>query len=126
MQNFFNIMLMFFEEEPAANPNSWIMTAVLIGALVLMVVFMFIRQRGSRKKNEELMQRVRVGAKITTIGGVIGEIINMDDKGNFTILTGTGDNKSTMTFMKGAVYTVNGGENKEGGQPQANETDEIK
>ena len=126
MSNIFKILLLA-DETPAEGLPGWV-TPVAIGAMiVLMIVMMVIPQRRNKKKAEEMMKGLRIGSKITTIGGVIGEITELDENGNFTLLTGTGDNKSTMCFTKGAIYTVNSETAKPAERAQASEEiDEIK
>ena len=61
-----------------------IMLAVMIGVFY----FMLIRPENKRKKEaEEMRTNVKVGDRITTIGGIVGTVVNVkDDK--FVIETG--------------------------------------
>ncbi len=125
MSNILNVLL--FADETAGGLPPWVSTVVIVAIIGLMIVMMIIPQRRNKKKAEEMMKGLRVGSKITTIGGVIGEVIELDENGNFTLVTGTGDNKSTMCFTKGAIYTVNSETAKPVERAQASEEiDEIK
>lgn len=72
-----------------ADPASGLGTSVImmVGMLALMY-FMLIRPENKRKKEaEEMRTNVKVGDRITTIGGIVGTVVNVkDDK--FVIETG--------------------------------------
>lgn len=74
--------------------------------LVLMVVlfyFMLIRPENKRKKEaEQLRNSVKVGDQITTIGGIVGTIVNIkDDK----IVIETSADQVRVEFAKWAIST---------------------
>ena len=74
--------------------------------LVLMVVlfyFMLIRPEIKRKKEaEQLRNSVKVGDQITTIGGIVGTIVNIkDDK----IVIETSADQVRVEFAKWAIST---------------------
>ena len=68
----------------AGMGSTIIMLAVMIGVFY----FMLIRPENKRKKEAEQMRsNVKVGDRITTIGGIVGTVVNVkDDK--FVIETG--------------------------------------
>ena len=63
-------------------------TIIMLLAMVAIFYFMLIRPENKRKKEaEQLRSSVKVGDKITTIGGITGTVVNVkDDK--FVIETG--------------------------------------
>ncbi len=70
----------------------WIVYMVLIfGAMYFMVI------RPNKKKKieeEELRKNLEIGDEITTIGGIVGRIVNIkDDDGDIIIETGVDHNK---------------------------------
>ena len=88
----------------AAAPEGGMMTMIL--PLVLMfgvMYFMLIRPENKRKKEAEQMRSaLRVGDKITTIGGITGTVVNVkDDK--FVIETGA--DQVRIEFEKWALST---------------------
>lgn len=103
-----NNFLLFFEDEPQKNNwGTWVMLGVLV---LLIVVFLFFNTR-SKKKNkaaqEEMFKLYVPGSVVTTIGGIVGAIVSVDDiNETFVIETGIGDNKTTMKFLKKAVYKI--------------------
>ena len=82
--------------------GTWIILAVLIVGMVLMMV---IPQRKQKKRAEEMMSRLAIGSIVTTIGGIVGEVVELDYK-HIWLLTGTGDNKTTMQFVRQAIHSI--------------------
>lgn len=127
LNNIFKI-LCFAEDTPAdaSTIPSWVSTVVIIAIMALLIVMMIIPQRRNKKKSEEMKKSLKVGSIITTIGGIIGEIVALDEKGNFTLETGTEGSKTTMSFTAGALYMVNNPENAVEEKKQEDSSDEIK
>lgn len=91
----------FFLTEPASAAGG-------MGSMILMLVLMFgllylfmIRPENKKKKEAEQMRNaVKVGDKITTIGGVIGVVCNVkDDK----IVIETSADRVRVEFAKWAI-----------------------
>lgn len=81
-------------------------TYTLIMVIVLIAVFylFMIRPESKRKKQqEEMRSNLRKGDQITTIGGVVGRIVKVDDE---TIVIETSEDRVRMEFAKWAVSTV--------------------
>lgn len=85
--------------------NSWVMLVIFGLLLVAMIVPSFLRNKKERKAYEEKMSQMDIGAKVKTIGLIVGEIVAMDDS-TVTIKTGTQDNFSFVTVEKRAVYEI--------------------
>ena len=127
-------LLNFFEgEEAAAEPtNNWVTWVILGVLLVGMVLLMIIPQRRQKKKAEEMMSKLAIGAVVTTIGGIVGEVIDMDDE-HIWLLTGTAQNKTTMQFVRQAIHSIAPAPGtpeyeaeKKATEAKADEVDEIK
>lgn len=85
--------------------NSWL-TWVILGVLVVgMILMMVIPQRKQKKRAEEMMSKLNVGSIVTTIGGIVGEVVHLDDK-HIWISTGVDGNKTTMQFLRQAIHSV--------------------
>ena len=97
-------LLNFFEGEEAGN-NGWITWVILGVLLVGMVLLMILPQRRQKKRAEEMMSKLAVGSIVTTIGGIVGEVVEMDDK-HIWLLTGTENNKTTMQFVRQAIHSI--------------------
>ena len=93
----------------ASTGSDWV-TYVLLGVIVVAVIVMFVvSSRRNKKRQEEadkLINAVRPGNKVKTIGGVCGIVVEVDDEENtFVLETGTeASGKSYMKFDKQAIY----------------------
>ena len=88
--------------------NNWYIWVILGVLLVFMILMSVIPNRKRQKKAQEMMNSIRVGSKIKTIGGFIGEIkaIN-NDRNEFVIdLSANGDGSILATIDRAAVYIV--------------------
>ena len=75
---------------------------MLIGMFALMY-FVMIRPENKRKKEAEKMRSsVRTGDKITTIGGIIGTVVNVKDE---KIVIETSADQVRIEFAKWAIST---------------------
>ncbi len=82
------------------------------GSLIIMLVlfiavfyFMVLRPENKKKKEQEALRNsLRVGDKITTIGGIIGEIVDVDGD---NIVIETSKDQVRMELTKWAVMTNN-------------------
>lgn len=92
-----------------ANPNNWV-SYVLIGVLVvILVASMIIMNRRSKKREQEakdLIDAVKPGNKVTTIGGISGIVVEVDPENNtFVLETGSEEHgKCYMKFIRQAIY----------------------
>ncbi len=79
---------------------STVMMLVIMGAVFY---FMLIRPENKRKKEAENMRAsVKNGDKITTIGGIVGTVVNVNDD-KFVIETGA--DRVRIEFAKWALST---------------------
>lgn len=93
--------------EEGTTGNNWIMFVVIGVLLVVMMLFTIIPQRKRKKEAQEMMQSVRVGKKIKTIGGFVGEIVSIDDKqGTLELNVGSKEAPVVVVVDKAAIYTV--------------------
>lgn len=97
-------MLHFLADEATASTSGSLMTTVLMLAIMVAIFyFMMIRPENKRKKEAEQMRSaVKVGDKITTIGGIVGKVVDVkEDK--FVIETGA--DQVRVEFAKWALST---------------------
>lgn len=89
--------------------TDWV-SYVLIGVLVvILVASMIIMNRRSKKREQEaqeLIDAVKPGNKVTTIGGIVGIVVEVNPDDNTIILeTGSEDHgKSYIKFIRQAIY----------------------
>ena len=93
----------FLLAEGTSNASNWIM----IGSFVLIaVVFYFVLIRPQRKQEKqanEMRNALQVGDEITTIGGIIGEIVSIKEE---TITIETSRDRTKIRFLRSAVRSV--------------------
>ena len=87
----------------APGGNQMVSTVLMLVIMVAVFYFMLIRPENKRKKEaEELRSNVKVGDQITTIGGVVGTVVNVKDE-KFVIETGA--DRVRIEFQKWALST---------------------
>ena len=83
---------------------------IVLGVLLVAIVVMFIFSSRRRKKQEQeakdLINAVKPGNKVKTIGGICGIVVEVDDEENtFVLETGTEQSgKCFIKFDKQAIY----------------------
>ncbi|MDO4845319.1 MAG: preprotein translocase subunit YajC [Oscillospiraceae bacterium] len=101
---------MFFLEAAAAADAT--AGAGMLGSPIIMIVlmlgvfyFLMIRPENKKKKQlEEMRGNLKPGDEITTIGGVIGTVVNVKDD---NIVIEVGADRVRLEFSKWAVSTNN-------------------
>ncbi len=98
-------MLYFLADAAVDNAAGGGITGMIIPlvAMVAVFYFMMIRPENKRKKEAENMRSsVKVGDRITTIGGIVGTVVNVkDDK----IVIETSADQVRMELAKWALST---------------------
>lgn len=95
--------MVHFLTSTAAPAGGMTSSIIMIVAMLAVFYFMLIRPENKRKKEAEQMRSsVKTGDKITTIGGVVGVVVNVkDDK----IVLETGADQVRIEFAKWAIST---------------------
>lgn len=93
----------------ASGYGNYIMLAIL-AVLIVVVIVMYVLGNKKRKKQEQdakdLINAVKPGNKVKTIGGICGIVVEVDDEENtFVLETGTElSGKSFIKFDRQAIY----------------------
>lgn len=93
-----------------ANSNSQWITYVMLGLLVVLLIVMFVvssrRNKKRQQEAEQLINSVKPGNKVKTIGGVCGIVVEVnDEESTFVLETGSESaGKCYMKFDKQAIY----------------------
>ncbi len=106
-------LLNFFEgatttPQPEADPTfiqkygMWIIMGVLIIGIIVFNVF---SNKKAKKRAEEKYSQLVVGVQVTTIGGIVGTVIKMDDQ-FLWIEPGVEPNTMTMQILRQAVHSI--------------------
>ena len=130
-------LLNFFFDEPSSGAPEgtgmeWL-TYVILGVLLVgMILLMVIPQRRQKKRVEEMMATLAIGSIVTTIGGIVGEVVEMDDK-HVWLSTGLEENKTIMQFVRQAIHSIAPAPGtpeytaeQKAAEQQSNDVDEIK
>ena len=96
------------------NIMGMVMTFFPFILIIVLLYFMMIRpQRKREKETREMINAMKVGDKIVTIGGIVGKVCKIKDEfvwietGN----VGTPDEKSVLKFERDAIRSVEGSKN---------------
>ena len=86
--------------EPAGGSwTSYIPIIIIVLLLVAFFVWSFVSNRKKQKNFNETINAVRPGSKVKTIGGIVGEVVEVNDEENTFVLR-TGDSAGNVSFMK--------------------------
>ncbi len=82
------------------------MGGTIVYVVVMIAIFYFLLIRPQKKKEKEtrmMLNEMRPGDEIITIGGVMGNIVSIKED---RVVIETGANRTKLTFEKGAIKTV--------------------
>lgn len=85
------------------DPTTIITTVLMIGLVVVVFFFMFRSQKKQEKEANEMRNNLQIGDEITTIGGIIGEIVRIKDE---TVTIETGKDRTKIRILRTAIRTV--------------------
>ena len=96
-------MLNFLTDTGAGMPGGMGGSIVMLVAMLAIFYFMLIRPENKRKKEaEEMRSSVKTGDKITTIGGIMGTVVDVKSE-SFVIETSA--DQVRIEFAKWALST---------------------
>ena len=93
-------------EELSAGAQFIVMLVQLLPMILIFVVFYFMLIRPQRKKDKEakqMLENLKVGDRICTIGGIYGTIIRIKDQ---VLTIEVGEAKTQMMIARWAVRSV--------------------
>ena len=97
-------MNFLLEGETTSGGSSLWVTIIMIVGFVAIIYFLMIRpQKKQEKKDNEMRDALAVGDEVTTIGGIIGQVVSI--KGETFVLETTKD-KTKIRFLKAAIRSV--------------------
>ena len=97
---------MLFNLLEGTNNGSVVLMFVLIGLLVVMMVFNRRSQKKRQEEQKSMLDAIKPGNKVKTIGGICGVVVEVCAEDNTFILE-TGSEKSGKSYLrfdKQAVY----------------------
>lgn len=92
----------------SSQTSSITMLIVMAVLLVGMMLLSIIPQKKRQKKAQEMMNSIKVGTKVKTIGGFVGVIKAIDNQSNCFVLdlSASEDGSVTVVLDKSAIYTT--------------------
>ena len=110
-------MVLFLTSADASAANGGGSMLVMMIVLIAVFYFFMIRPENKRKKEAQAMRdAIQVGDNITTIGGIIGDIVSIKDD---SIVIETTTDRVRVEFAKFAVSTNNTAEKEAAKQKAA-------
>lgn len=109
--------------------NKWVSTVfiiLIVAAFVAMMVFNSRSQKKRQQESQKMLDAIKPGSKVKTIGGICGVVVEVNAEENtFVLETGTeASGKSYIKFDKQAVYQTDAV--PEGAQAAANPEENAK
>lgn len=83
--------------------SSLMMPIMLVVMIVVFWLFIIRPQKKQDKEINEMRNSLQVGDEVTTIGGIIGEIISIKDE---TVVIETSGERTKMRILRSAIKTV--------------------
>ena len=123
----FNLLTQSGTDAPQNTGTPW-SSYIMIGVLlVIIIVFMVYNRRTQKKRQQEtekMLDAIKPGNKVKTIGGICGVVVEVCEDNTFVLETGTeASGKSYIKFDKQAVYQTDAVVEKPA-QPVAEEVSE--
>lgn len=88
----------------AADPAGNTMLIVTMVAMVALIYFLMWRpQKKKEKQATEMRNSIEVGDEVTTIGGIVGRVVNLKED---TFVIETAGDRSRMRFKRWAIQDV--------------------
>ena len=91
--------------DTTTSTGSSLMTFIIPLVLIIVVFYFFMIRPESKKKKKlaEMRSSLTVGDKITTIGGIVGKVVSIN---NDLITFETGEDRVRMEVTKWAISTI--------------------
>ncbi|MGM9936756.1 MAG: preprotein translocase subunit YajC [Candidatus Ornithomonoglobus sp.] len=93
----------------SAGPMGTIVSFAPLIIIIVLFYFLLIRpQRKRDKETKEMLNAMKVGDKVVTIGGICGKVVKIKDNNVFieTGNIGTQDEKSVLKMERDAIKSV--------------------
>ncbi len=102
-------LLNLLEGEATTSPKDNLTSIIIMVVLIVGIIGLFIWQTISSKKKQkeaqEMVNTLKIGDRVKTIGGICGFVAQINDAENtFVLETGLDGSGSFIKFDKGAIY----------------------
>jgi len=98
-----NVLALFEGTTTNGGAGGGLMSIIMIVLLVVVFYFMYRSNKKQEREATKMREGLEVGDEITTIGGIVGEIVSIKED---TIVIETSKAGTKIRFLKTAVRTV--------------------
>ena len=100
------MMSLFLANEPATG-GGLSMILIFVAVIAIMYFLMIRPDKKKQKKVEAMRDALKVGDNITTIGGIVGDVVSIKDGKDGKIVIETSADRVRMELEKWSVSTNN-------------------
>lgn len=97
------------------------MIIMIVGVVAIFYFLMYRPQKKQEKEKQRMYDSLAVGDVVTTIGGIVGEIVSIKDD---TVLIETSRDRTRLRMLKSAISIINS--EKEPAKEEKNEKSKDK
>lgn len=87
----------------SAEGMSMLPTVIMLVVVIALFWFMSRKQKKEEQALQAMKDSIKIGDEITTIGGIVGRVVNVKDE---TIVIETTKDRTKIRFLKSAVKSV--------------------
>ena len=77
----------------------------MILIIVFMIILIYLPQKRQDKKDAAMRSSIEIGDKVSTIGGIVGNVCAISEKDD-TIVLETGSDRTKIRFRRTAIASV--------------------
>lgn len=94
------------DDDTSSSVLSYVFLGIIVVLIIALIVWSYVSNKKKQKKYSETIEAVKPGSKVKTIGGIVGEVVEVNaEEGTFVLRTGdSAGNYSYMKFDKQAIY----------------------
>lgn len=93
------------DKAPENNIGSLILMGVMVVGIIGLFVWQTISGKKKQKEAQNMVESLKIGDRVKTIGGICGFVVEINDAENtFVLETGSSTVKNYVKFDKGAIY----------------------
>lgn len=123
----FNLLTETSTDKPTNNTGSIILMVVMVVAIIGLFVWQTISGKKKQKEAQNMVNSLKIGDRVKTIGGICGFVVEINDAENtFVLETGTSENKNYVKFDKGAIYQTAPAQGNAVEAPKTETKEEVK
>ena len=91
------------EASSGGGMNMTVMMLIMLGLMIVLFVVMSIPQRKREKKVKEMLDALKPGDRVRTIGGIYGTVTSIKED---VVTISVGPDKIRLVMARGAIATI--------------------